>query len=55
MKGDKFDDADSIFEQLLEADVDVEDVELLNTYQVVNYNKLIMTKATIKQLEEAFK
>lgn len=35
--------------------VDVEDVELLNTYQVVNYNKLIMTKATIKQLEEAFK
>jgi len=35
--------------------VDVEDVELLNTYQVVNYNKLIMTKETIKQLEEAFK
>ena len=35
--------------------VDVEDVELLNTYQVVSYNKLIMTKATIKQLEEAFK
>ena len=35
--------------------VDVEDVELLNTYEVVSYNKLIMNKATIKQLEEAFK
>lgn len=31
------------------------DSELLNTYEIVSNNKLIMTEATIKQLEEAFK
>lgn len=31
------------------------DVELLNTYDVVSNEKLIMTEATIKHLEEAFK
>ena len=31
------------------------DVELLSTYEVVSNNKLIMNEATIKQLEEAFK
>ncbi len=35
--------------------LDVIDVELLNTYEVVSNNKLIMTEATIKHLEEAFK
>ena len=31
------------------------DVDLLNTYDIVSNNKLIMNEATIKQLEEAFK
>ena len=35
--------------------ISVLDAELLNTYDVVSNRKLIMTEATIKQLEEAFK
>lgn len=35
--------------------INILDVELLNTYDVVSNKKLIMTEATIKQLEEAFK
>ena len=35
--------------------LNVTDVDLLNTYDVVSSAKLIMDEATIKQLEEAFK
>ncbi len=35
--------------------LDIIDVELINTYEVVSNNKLIMTESAIKHLEEAFK